>query len=144
MVAWCSTAMASRNSRLDSAWAAPIAVVFASKRCSRATIDSQRLRISSVRPATAPSRAVLIGALALTGVTMRVGATSIGPVLHDLQRDLDVSSGVAGVITTLPVLCFAAMGAGTPRIARRLGPHRTLTGALAISAAGGRSRRDGR
>ena len=56
IVAWCSTAIASRNSRLDSACAAPIAVTLASKRFSRATIDSQRLRISSVRPATAPSR----------------------------------------------------------------------------------------
>ncbi len=67
---------------------------------------------------------------------MRVGATSIGPVLHDLQRDLHVSGGVAGVITTLPVLSFAAMGAATPKIARRFGPHRVLTGALALSAVG--------
>ena len=85
---------------------------------------------------TDPSRLLLVGALGLTGLTMRVGATSIGPVLHDLQRDLHASGGVAGVITTLPVLAFAAMGAVTPKLGRRLGPHRLLTGALAVSAAG--------
>ena len=87
-------------------------------------------------PRAEPSRLLLVGALGLTGLTMRVGATSIGPVLHDLQRDLHVSGGVAGVITTLPVLAFAAMGAVTPKLGRRLGPHRLLTGALAVSAAG--------
>jgi MFS transporter, CP family, cyanate transporter len=85
---------------------------------------------------SAPPRALLLVALGLTGLTMRAGATSVGPVLHDLQRDLHVSGGVAGLITTLPVLSFAAMGALTPKLARRFGPHRVLIAALALSAAG--------
>ena len=78
----------------------------------------------------------LVAALTLTGFSMRTAVTSVGAVLDDLQDDLNVSSGVAGLITTLPVVCFAGLGALTPKLGRRVGGHRLLAISLVISALG--------
>jgi CP family cyanate transporter-like MFS transporter len=43
---------------------------------------------------------------------------------------------VAGVITTLPVICFAGIGAMTPRLARTTGPHRLLVASLGCATVG--------
>src|SRR5207248_9746878 len=84
----------------------------------------------SVHPTEVPRRASsrtqhwwLVAALAVTGLSMRTAVTSVGAALDDLQAGLHVSSGVAGVITTLPVICFAGVGAATPRLSRVTGSH---------------------
>jgi CP family cyanate transporter-like MFS transporter len=71
---------------------------------------------------------------------MRTAVTSIGAVLDNLQHDLHVSSTVAGVITTLPVICFAGIGALTPRLARAAGVHRLLVASLALTTVGAAAR----
>lgn len=81
-------------------------------------------------------RWLLFAALALTGLAMRTAVTSVGAALDDLQHGLHMSSGVAGVITTLPVICFAGIGALTPQLSRRVGAHRLLVLALAASSVG--------
>lgn len=81
-------------------------------------------------------RWLLVSALALTGVSMRTAVTSVGAVLDDIESGLHTSSGVSGVLTTLPVICFAGLGAATPRLAQRIGTHRSLVIALAVSAVG--------
>jgi CP family cyanate transporter-like MFS transporter len=75
-------------------------------------------------------------AFVVTGLSMRTAVTSVGAALDDLQAGVHASSGVAGVITTLPVICFAGLGAVTPRVTRRLGSHRLLVLALIISTGG--------
>ncbi len=82
----------------------------------------------------------LIAAIVLTGLTMRVAVTSVGAVLTDLQHGLHVSSGVAGIITTLPVLAFAGMGVLTPALAHRFGEHRLVLVALLLATVGLASR----
>src|SRR3954470_4157817 len=67
---------------------------------------------------------------------MRTAVTSVGAVLDELQDDLHLSGGVAGLITTLPVICFAGLGALTPRLAKALGGHRLLVVALVASTIG--------
>jgi len=79
---------------------------------------------------------LLVAALTLTGFSMRTAVTSVGAVLDDIQHDLHVSSGVAGLVTTLPVVCFAGLGALTPKLGRRVGGHRLLAISLVISALG--------
>ena len=78
----------------------------------------------------------LVAALTLTGFSMRTAVTSVGAVLDDIQHDLHVSSGVAGLLTTLPVVCFAGLGALTPKLGRRVGGHRLLAIGLVVSALG--------
>jgi CP family cyanate transporter-like MFS transporter len=72
----------------------------------------------------------------LTGFSMRTAVTSVGAVLVDLQRGLHASGLAAGWITTLPVLCFAAVGAAGPWLARQLGIGRTLVGAMCCACLG--------
>ena len=79
---------------------------------------------------------LLIVALALTGLSMRTAVTSVGAVLDDLQDGLHASGATAGLITTLPVICFAGVGSLTPRMSRAVGAHRLLVAALLVSAVG--------
>jgi MFS transporter, CP family, cyanate transporter len=79
---------------------------------------------------------LLLVALVLTGLSVRTAVTSVGAVLDDLQSGLHAGSGVAGVITTLPVISFAAMGAATPRLSHRFGAQRLLVVALVLMTLG--------
>lgn len=81
-------------------------------------------------------RWLLVAALVLTGLSMRTAVTSIGSVLDDLQSGLHTTSGVAGLITTAPVICFAVIGSLAPRLSHRVGAHRLLVLALALMTAG--------
>ena len=86
--------------------------------------------------ASGASRATLVVALALTGLTMRTAVTSVGAALDDIETGLHSSSAMSGLLTTLPVICFAGLGSVSPRLAARLGRHRLLVGALLVSAVG--------
>jgi CP family cyanate transporter-like MFS transporter len=79
---------------------------------------------------------LLVAALALTGLSMRTAVTSVGAALDDLQHGLHASGTVAGLITTLPVICFAGLGGLTPRLSRRIGSHRLLVASLVVSTVG--------
>ncbi len=79
---------------------------------------------------------LLVVALALTGFSLRTAVTSVGAVLGEIESGLHASSGLSGLLTTLPVVCFAGLGALTPAAAARFGPHRLLVLALVLSAAG--------
>ena len=79
---------------------------------------------------------LLVAALALTGLSIRTAVTSVGAALDDIQDGLHASPAVAGLITTLPVVCFAGLGAVTPRLSRKLGSHRLMVLALLVSAVG--------
>lgn len=81
-------------------------------------------------------RALLIVALVLTGLSMRTAVTSVGAVLDPLQRGLEMSSAASGALTTLPVICFALIGAATPWMARRLDAQRLMSAALATMIIG--------
>jgi MFS transporter, CP family, cyanate transporter len=67
---------------------------------------------------------------------MRTAVTSVGAVLDDIEHGLHVSSSAAGLITTLPVICFAGVGAMTPRLAGRFSVHRLLVVALVLMTLG--------
>jgi len=81
-------------------------------------------------------RWLLAAALLLTGLSMRTAVTSVGAVLDGIERGLHTNSGVAGLITTLPPISFAALGALAPRMASRAGPHRLLVLALTAMTIG--------
>jgi CP family cyanate transporter-like MFS transporter len=81
-------------------------------------------------------RWLLISALLLTGLSMRTAVTSVGAALDGIERGLHTNSGVAGLITAVPPICFAALGALAPRMASRAGPHRLLVLALTAMTIG--------
>lgn len=75
-------------------------------------------------------------AIILTALNLRTAVTSVGPVLEEIQRGLGISSGLAGVITTMPVLCFALIGFAGPALSARYRDSHVLAGALLAMAAG--------
>ena len=78
---------------------------------------------------------VLLVAVLLIALNLRIGITSLGALLDRLQ-DGGMSAGVAAFLTSLPVLCFAAVGAAGMTLARRVGVHRGVAVALALLVVG--------
>lgn len=78
---------------------------------------------------------VLIG-LVLVAFNLRPAAVSVGPVLAEVRAGLGMSALATGLLTSLPVLAFAGFGALAPALARWLGVHRVMLGALLAVAAG--------
>ena len=84
---------------------------------------------------------LLVGAaIVLLALNLRVAVGSVGVVLDALRSDLGMSASVAGVLTTLPVLCFALFGSGSHGLVRRIGLHRTTSLLLIVIAIGLASR----
>jgi CP family cyanate transporter-like MFS transporter len=83
---------------------------------------------------------VLTG-LVLLSFNLRPAAVSIGPVLEEVRRGLDLTGPEAGLLTSLPVLAFALFGALAPTFARVVGLHRAAAVALVavVLGLGGRA-----
>ncbi len=79
---------------------------------------------------------LLAAALLLTGLSMRTAVTSVGSELDALQPGLHMSGAMAGIVTTLPALCFMAIGGATPTLVRRVGEHRLIVLAMLVMTAG--------
>jgi CP family cyanate transporter-like MFS transporter len=75
-------------------------------------------------------------AIVLTALNLRTAVNSVGPVLEELENGLHLSSGLAGLVTALPVLCFAALGFAGPPLSARYRDSHVLAGAMATMAAG--------
>jgi CP family cyanate transporter-like MFS transporter len=80
--------------------------------------------------------ALLAAGVVLVAVNLRPAAASIGPVLNRIQADTGLSSGWAGALTMLPVLCFGLVAPLSPVLARRLGVHTSIAAALVVLVAG--------
>ncbi|HJR40374.1 MAG TPA: MFS transporter, partial [Nocardioidaceae bacterium] len=78
---------------------------------------------------------VVVGIVVLA-FNLRPAAVSVGPVLDELTSGLGMTPTTAGVLTTLPVLAFAAFGAIAPWLARRVGVHRVTLVSLAAVVVG--------
>jgi MFS transporter, CP family, cyanate transporter len=87
-------------------------------------------------------RLLVVLGIVVLGFNLRPAAVSVGPVLDDLTRGLSMSPTTAGILTTLPVLAFAGVGALAPWLARIVGLHRVTLLALVAVVIGlaGRSR----
>lgn len=79
-------------------------------------------------------------AIVLLAFGLRPAVTSLGAVLSSVEKDLALSGWVSSLLTTLPVLCFAAVGALTHALTHRFGLHRVALASLAAIAIGGGAR----
>ena len=70
--------------------------------------------------------------MVLLAVNLRPAAAAVGPLLDRIRADTGLSATGAGVLTTLPVLCFGALAPLAPALIRRLGERATATVALAL------------
>jgi MFS transporter, CP family, cyanate transporter len=81
---------------------------------------------------------LLLFAVLLAGLNMRGAIAAVSPVLPEIRAELGLTPTVAGLLTTLPVLCFAVLAPPAAWLGRRIGPERAvLAGLLAIAAGTG-------
>lgn len=79
---------------------------------------------------------VLIVGIVLAALNLRPAITSLGALFEETRTGLHMSGTVAGLITSVPALCFAVFGITAPRLSRRFGPAAVVCAGMAAVAAG--------
>ncbi|MFI8325648.1 CynX/NimT family MFS transporter [Streptomyces sp. NPDC085529] len=74
--------------------------------------------------------------LVLAALNLRPAITSLGALLEEVSAGLHMSGTVAGVLTSVPPLCFAIFGITAPRLARRFGPAAVVCAGMAAILTG--------
>lgn len=80
-------------------------------------------------------RLVVLG-IVLAALNLRPAITSLGALLEEARVGLHMSGTVAGLLTSVPPLCFAVFGIAAPRLARRFGPAAVVCAGMAAIALG--------
>src|SRR5215211_7171349 len=79
---------------------------------------------------------LLVVSIVLLAANLRSALTSVAPLIGQIRTDTGISSGVAGLLTTLPLLAFGVLSPVAPRLARRIGMERMLLASLLLLAVG--------
>jgi CP family cyanate transporter-like MFS transporter len=103
----------------------------------KANISGQTNRQQSGQPERSwISNIMLVGAIVLLAINMRASLTSVGPLISAIRADTHISDALAGLLTTLPLLAFAALSPLASRLARRFGIEMVLFLSLLILTLG--------
>ena len=73
----------------------------------------------------------LLAALFLGALALRPQLVGVGPLIPEIDEDLDVSHAVAGLLTTIPVLCMGLFAIPGAYVAARLGTRAAIGACLA-------------
>ncbi|RRQ70538.1 MFS transporter [Streptomyces griseofuscus] len=87
-------------------------------------------------PARAWATRLVVAGIVLSAVNLRPAITSLGALLEEVRDGLGMSGSVAGLLTSVPPLCFAVFGVMAPRLARRFGPAAVVCAGMAAIFAG--------
>ncbi|MFH8439255.1 CynX/NimT family MFS transporter [Streptomyces sp. NPDC018007] len=98
-------------------------------------LRTPRLADGSEPPAPWLLRLIAVG-LVLAALNLRPAITSLGALLEEVRDGLHMSGSVAGVLTSVPPLCFAVFGVTAPRLARRFGAGAVVCAGMAAIAVG--------
>ncbi|MEU9337618.1 MFS transporter [Streptomyces sp. NPDC048290] len=79
---------------------------------------------------------LLVVGIVLAALNLRPAITSLGALLEEVRDGLGMSGTVAGLLTSVPPLCFAVFGVMAPRLARRFGPAAVVCAGMAAITAG--------
>ncbi|HEX6867271.1 MAG TPA: MFS transporter, partial [Candidatus Limnocylindrales bacterium] len=88
----------------------------------------------AVRTVAHPVSAAVVIGLFLGAIALRPQLLAIGPLLPEIREDLGLRASIAGLITTIPVLCMGLFAPVGPRIAARIGPRLALATSIASIA----------
>ncbi|MEP6843132.1 MAG: MFS transporter [Pseudolysinimonas sp.] len=77
---------------------------------------------------------MLLLCIVLIAANLRPSITAVGPVLDDIRTSLQLSSGGASVLISIPLLAFGLFSPIAPWISRRLGLEGALGAALGLLA----------
>ncbi len=119
-----------RPDRTRSAAAVPSRRRVARRRRARRSAENGRLsRFPIRRP---PSSVLLAIGMVLLATNLRPAAAGIGPLIDRIRAGNGLSATGAGVLVTLPVLCFGALAPIAPVLSRRIGAQATAAAALVV------------
>ncbi|MFI6871803.1 CynX/NimT family MFS transporter [Streptomyces sp. NPDC050400] len=93
------------------------------------------VREEKTAPRTWAVRLVTVG-IVLAALNLRPAITSLGALLEEVRDGLGMSGGVAGLLTSVPPLCFAIFGVMAPRLAKRFGASAVVCAGMAAITAG--------
>lgn len=83
-----------------------------------------------------PNQALLITGILMVSINLRTSIASVGPLIPFIREDLGLSNGLAGFLTTLPLLTFATFSLIAPSIGKRMGHGRAIFLGMIILAIG--------
>lgn len=92
--------------------------------------------IRATPPARAWATRLVVAGIVLSALNLRPAITSLGALLEEVRDGLGMSGSVAGLLTSVPPLCFAVFGVTAPRLARRFGPAAVVCAGMAAITAG--------
>src|SRR3954447_1527328 len=78
--------------------------------------------------------ALLLAAVLLVAVNLRGALAAVSPVLPEMRADLGLSPSLVSLVTTLPVLCFAAAAPAAAWFGQRTGARPAIVSALLLLA----------
>ncbi|MHB6906580.1 CynX/NimT family MFS transporter [Streptomyces sp. DB-54] len=93
-------------------------------------------RVPDQGPAARWLSGIVIAGLVLAALNLRPAITSLGALLEEVRAGLGMSGTVAGLLTSVPALCFAVFGFAAPRLARRWGPGAIVCAGMVAIAVG--------
>jgi CP family cyanate transporter-like MFS transporter len=82
----------------------------------------------------------VVGALILVGITFRTQLLVIGPLVGQVQSELGMSHAVAGLLSTIPVLCMGFLAPLGPVLAASIGPKLAVAACAVLVGTFGISR----
>jgi MFS transporter, CP family, cyanate transporter len=89
------------------------------------------------RPVARPAGGVWLAVILLvSALNLRMAVAALSPVLDMVQRDTGLSSAMAGLLSTVPVLCFGVFALATPKLIRRFGMERLLVLVMVVITVG--------
>ena len=72
----------------------------------------------------------------LTACNLRAPITGVGPLVTDIRGDLGLSPEAAGLLTTIPLIAFAAVSPMVSSLSRRMGAGNLMLAGLAVMGGG--------
>ncbi|MET7752650.1 MFS transporter [Micromonospora sp. NPDC005367] len=81
-------------------------------------------------PPGRPAGPLTLLGIVLLALNLRAAIAGLAPLLPDVRLDLGLGSGTAGLLTTLPVLCFGLLSPAAALLGSRVGVERALLVAM--------------
>ncbi|MBI5974322.1 CynX/NimT family MFS transporter [Staphylococcus canis] len=76
---------------------------------------------------------LLVIGIVLVASTLRAPLTAVGPIIEEIKMNLDINNGVAGMITTIPLIIFGIVSPLVSKVMTRISMSRILFYALILT-----------
>lgn len=81
--------------------------------------------VTNIIPLKSQNFILTIG-IVFIAFNLRPAITSVGPLIRLIREDVNISNGIAGLLTSLPLIAFAIVSPIVPKVARKYTNERTL------------------